>query len=220
MAKQALLIGLGRFGVSVAQALMERGMEVLAVDRSNTRVKAISDSVTEAVAFDATDAEALGQTAPARRDLCICAIGDDSIQASILCTALLREMGAKRIVARASDDLQGRILRRVGAHEVIDPLRDFGARFASHLIHGAILGELPFGRDLVITEMHPTDSMLEKSLGELQLPKRAGITVVGYRAGNGDVQMPDPSRPFARGDVLIVVSRPDAVSKWMDKETK
>lgn len=218
MAKQALVIGLGRFGVSVARALMERGVEVLAVDRSNAKVKAAADIVTEAVALDATDSEALGQTAPGRRDLCVCAIGDDSIQASILCTALLREMGAKRIIARAADDLQGRILRRVGAHEVVDPLRDFGERFASHLIHGAILGELPFGRDLVITEIQPTEAMLEHNLAELDLPRRAGITVVGFRAGEGDVQMPDPRRPFTRGDVLIVVSRPDAVARWMDKE--
>lgn len=218
MAKQALVIGLGRFGVSLARALTERGVEVLAVDRHPERVRAAADFVTEAVVLDATDSDALARTAPARRDLCICAIGDESIQASILCTALLREMGASRIIARTSDPLQGRILRRVGAHEVVDPLRDFGTRFASHLVHGHILGELPLGRDLVITEMHPTKSMIGIDLASLDLPRRAGITLVGVRIGDGVLQMPDPHRVFEEKDLLIVVSRPEAVTRWMESE--
>ena len=218
MAKQALVVGLGRFGVAVAQALMDRGVEVLVADLSDERVRSISDSVTEAVVLDATDEEALGRTAPDRRDLCICALGDGSIRASILCTALLREMGAKRVVARASDPLHGRILRRVGAHEVVDPLRDFGARFATHLMHENILGELPLGRDLVITEMRPDDSMVEKTLAELELPEKAGITVIGNRASGGDVERPDPERKIEKQDVLIVVSEPGAVAAWMEGE--
>lgn len=220
MAKQALVVGLGRFGVSVAQALMERGVEVLAADASEQRVRAAQDFVTEALVLDATDAEALARLAPDRRDLCICAMGDDSIRASILCTALLREMGAPRVIARASEPLQGRILRRVGAHEVVDPLRDFGARFATHLIHDKILGELPLGGDLVITEMRPTSAMVDKSLAELDLPASAGITVVGLRTSENVVKLPDPRRPLHEADVLIVVSRPDAVAGLIEGEGK
>lgn len=216
MAKQALVIGLGRFGISVANALMERNVEVLAADLRGDRIRAAAEHVTEAVRLDATDAEALAQTAPDRRDICICAFGDDSIQASILCTALLREMGAKRVIARASDDLQARILRRVGAHEVIDPLRDFGRRFASHLVHDDILGEMPLGRDLVLTEMRPPDAMIGKTLAELDLPREYGITVVGRRRGTDPVEAPDPRRPLDEIDALIVVSRPDAVSRLME----
>lgn len=220
MAKQALVIGLGRFGISVANALMERNVEVLAADQRGDRIRAAAEHVTEAVRLDATDSEALAQTAPDRRDICICAFGDDSIQASILCTALLREMGAKRVIARASDDLQARILRRVGAHEVIDPLRDFGRRFASHLVHDDILGEMPLGRDLVITEMRPTDAMEGKTLADLDLPRNHGITVVGWRHGTEAVESPDAHRPLEDIDALIVVSRPDAVSRLMEGNGK
>lgn len=218
MAKQALVIGLGRFGVAVAAALSERGVEVLAVDVDEARVRAAADVVTEAVMLDATDADALGRLAPDRRDLCIVALGDDSMRASILCTALLREMGGKRVVARSSDPLQARILRRVGAHEVVDPLRDFGARFATHLVHENVLGELPLGPGLVITEMRPLKAMVGKSLAELKLPREAGITVVGIRTGPVDVVLPDPQRPLTEQDVLIVISEPAAVGRLIAEE--
>ncbi|HOX24657.1 MAG TPA: TrkA family potassium uptake protein [Candidatus Krumholzibacteria bacterium] len=216
MAKQALVIGLGRFGVSVARAFVARGVEVLAADIDANRVQAAADAVTEAVVLDATNADSLGQLAPDRRDLCLCAVGDDSIRASILCTALLREMGGKRVVARASDPLHARILHCVGAHEVVDPLRDFGARFATHLLHDNVLGELPLGPELVITEMRPIPSMIGQTLIDLNLPRRAGITVVAVRTGDAKVTLPEPQRPLAETDVLIVVSRPEAVGILID----
>ena len=216
MTKQALVIGLGRFGVSVAKALRDRGVEVLAADLDENRVRAAADAVTDAVVLDATNADALGRLAPDRRDICICALGDDSIHASILCTALMREMGGRRVIARASDPLHARVLRRVGAHEVIDPLRDFGSRFATHLVHENILGELPLGPDLVITEMRPTPSMVGRTLAELDLPRQTGITVVGIRTGNTKVALPQPQQPLAETDVLIVVSRPGAIAALID----
>jgi trk system potassium uptake protein TrkA len=192
---------------------------VLAADQRGDRIRSIADHVTEAVRLDATDAEALAQTAPDRRDVCICCFGDDSMQASILCTALLREMGAPRVITRTSDDLQARILRRVGAHEVVDPLRDFGRRFASHLVHDDILGEMPLGRDLVITEMHPTEEMVGQTLVDLQLPRKHGISVVGWRLGKKDVEQPDPERALEEADVLIVVSQRDAVTRLIEGGT-
>ncbi len=216
MTKQALVIGLGRFGMSVAKALRERGVEVLAADQDENRVRAAADLVSDAVIIDATDAEALGRLAPDRRDICICALGDDSIQASILCTALMREMGGRRVIARASDPLHARVLRRVGAHEVVDPLRDFGSRFATHLVHESILGELPLGPDLVITEMRPSPPMVGRTLAELNLPGKAGVTVVGVRTGETNVDLPRPQLPLSANDVLIVVSRPGAVAALID----
>jgi len=218
MAKQVLVIGLGRFGVSIMRALIDRGVEVLAADLSEERVRVASEVATEAVILDATDREALAGLAPERRDLCICAIGDDSSQASTMCTALLREMGAKRIVARASNPLQARILRRVGAHEVVDPLREFGARFATHLLHEKILGELPLGRNLVITEMRPTKKMVGQTLSELDLPRQEGITVVGVRTGDADVVLPEPQRALTDTDVLIVVSKPSSVTALVERD--
>lgn len=105
--KQVLIIGLGRFGMSLARALHTHGVDILAVDRDAARVDQAVPYAAEAVALDASVEEELRRTRPADRDLCICAIGDESSEASILCTALLRQFGAKRIVARANSRLQG-----------------------------------------------------------------------------------------------------------------
>jgi len=114
MKKQAIVIGLGQFGMALARTLTERGVEVLAVDTSEERVRLAASFVTEAACFDGTDEAALTRAAPDRREVCVCAIGDDARDASIICTALLRQMGAKKIVARANTDVHMRILRLVG----------------------------------------------------------------------------------------------------------
>lgn len=126
MKKQAIVIGLGQFGMSVARALSERGVDVLAVDIAEERVRVAAGFAAEAACFDAMDTDALARTSPERREVCICAIGDEAKEASIICTALLRQMGAPRVIARANDDLHERILKLVGAHQVVNPERAFG----------------------------------------------------------------------------------------------
>jgi trk system potassium uptake protein TrkA len=155
MKRQAIVIGMGQFGTSVARALTERGVEVLAVDIREERVRLAAGFAAEAASFDATDTEALARTSPERREVCVCAIGDESKESSIICTALLRQMGAQRVIARANDDLHARILKLVGAHQIVNPEREFGERFASTIMHDRIIGELPLGSDLLITELRP-----------------------------------------------------------------
>jgi trk system potassium uptake protein TrkA len=218
MKNQAMVIGLGHFGMSVARTLAERGVEVLAVDIQEDRVRVAANFVTEAACFDATEAEALARTAPDRREVCVCAIGDDAKEASIICTALLRQMGAKRIIARANDDLHARILTLVGAHQVVNPEQQFGERFASQILHETILGELPLGEDLLITELQPPAAFVGHSLAVLQLPRRFGVTVVAIRrARQGVVMLPDPQEPLQADDVLVVVSRAGAVAALMER---
>ena len=102
MTKQIMIIGLGQFGMALAQALSERGVEVLAVDVLREKVDIASEFVTHAVAVDATDETALAKLIPAERDSVICAMGASSKESAIICTALLRQMGCKHIVSRAS----------------------------------------------------------------------------------------------------------------------
>lgn len=218
MKRQAIIIGLGQFGMSVARALAERGVEVLAVDTREDRVRAAAPFTAEAVCFDATDNEALARTSPEARDFCLCAIGDEAREASIICTALLRQMGARRVIARANDDLHARILTLVGAHVVINPEREFGERFANQLVHENIRGEMDLGEGIRITEFEAPGSFAGQTLGQLQLPRRFGVTVVALRpAGAGGISLPDPSTPLAAGDVLIVVSQQGAVARMMER---
>ena len=219
-AKQALVIGLGQFGSTVARALARRGLEVLAVDLRADLVQAISGSVAEAVCMNALDEEALARTAPAQRDLCICAIGEQDRESAIIATALLRQLGAPRIIARAGDDLLERILLLVGAHEVVNPERAFGERLATRLIHEGVLDEIPLGQDLVITELLIPPALVGRKLIELELPRRFGLTVLGIRrrteAGSA-VATPDPRAPLAEGEILIVVARPGAAQKLAER---
>ena len=217
--KQVMVVGLGQFGMALTRVLSERGVEVLAVDMDEKRVRVASQYATDALCFDATDEEALGRTAPGRRDVCVCAIGDEATEASIVCTALLKQMGAKLLVARVNSDLHERILRLVGADLVINPERAFGERFANQIMHEGVLGELPLGADLVITELELPKAFAGRNLLDLSLPRRFNVTVVAVRRSEDPevAVQPNPKEPFEAGDVLVVVSPPDAVATMLEK---
>lgn len=220
MIKQALVVGLGQFGMSIARALSQRDVEVIAVDRRKDHVQMASEFAAEAVAFDATDEAALARLAPGRRDLCVCAIGDESRESAILVTALLRQMGAKRLVARGTDDLMERILRLVGAHDVVNPERAFGERLARRLVYEKILEEVPLGEDLVLTQLQPPPAFVGRSLIELALPRRFGVTVVAVRRvvdGHGVVRQPDPREAIRSDDILLVVARRGATEDLLGR---
>ena len=218
MKNQAIVVGLGQFGMAVARTLAERGVEVLAVDVQEDRVRVAASFVAEAACFDATDTDALARTSPDRREVCVCAIGDEAKEASIICTALLRQMGAKRIIARSNDDIHARILKLVGAHQVVNPEQQFGERFASQILHESILGELPLGEDLLITEFQPPAAFVGHTLADLQLPRRFGITAVAIRrARRSVVVLPNPQEPLEADDVLVVVAKEGAVATLMER---
>jgi len=216
--KQALVIGLGQFGLAVARALSVRQAEVLAVDIDEERVRTASLFVTEAACFDATDEAALARTSPERRDVCICAIGDEAKEASILCTALLKQQGARRVIARSNDDLHARILTLVGADQVVNPEREFGERFANQILHVGIRGELPLGDGLLISEVAVPPRFVGPTLGELQLPRRFGVTVVAIRKrASGTVVMPRADLAFEAGDVMVVVAGEQVVTRMLER---
>lgn len=218
MRQQALVIGLGQFGMAVARALVARDVEVLAIDRDEDHVRIASAFVTEAVCFDATDETALTRTSPERRDVCVVAIGDESRESSIICTALLKQMGAKRLIARSNDDLHARILTLVGANQVVNPEREFGERFANQIVHEEIRGEMPLGEGVLISEVTAPDAFLDRQLRELKLPTKYGVTVVAIRkGGTGAVVIPGPDSKIEEGDVLVVVAREKAVASMMEQ---
>jgi trk system potassium uptake protein TrkA len=218
MRKQALIIGLGQFGMSLARTLAQRGMEVLAVDRRAELVRTAAGIATEAVCFDAMDEQALGAAAPERRDVCIVSIGDEAREASIICTALLRQLGARRIIARASNPLHARILRLVGAHDVVNPEVAFAEGFANRLVYDTVLAELALGDDLVVTELEIPAAFVGRSLVDLAMPRRFGVTVVAVRRADTPVLvLPGPKELLAPRDVIVVVSRAGAVARMLER---
>jgi trk system potassium uptake protein TrkA len=214
MSQQILIIGLGQFGMSLARTLSEKGAEVLGVDINKNLVEEAAGFVTEAVVIDATDEAELARFEPEKRDSVVCAIGDDSKESSIICTALLRQMGASLIIARANDKMHQRILQLVGAHQIINPEQEFGKRFANRLLYRNVIADTSLGEDLHLTEIHTQPFMVGKTLIELELPKKFGIMVVGIRKNaKGKVIQPSPSKPLKADDNLIIVSSETAIPK-------
>jgi trk system potassium uptake protein TrkA len=219
MKKQALVVGLGQFGMSVARALAASGMDVLAVDNKAARVQMIVPHVAQAVTFDASDESALSRAEPALKDICVCAIGPESRENAILVTALLKQMGARMVIGRASDALTERIMTVVGADEVVNPERDFGERLAKRLAHEGLLDQVPLGSNLMISELTPPMSMQGRSLADLALPKRFEVSVVGIRKNTGfgsQLEMPGPSSVISEGDILVVVSSPKSITRMLE----
>ncbi len=216
MAQQVLIIGLGQFGMSLARTLTEKGAEVLAVDSQKTLVEVASSFVSDALLLDATDEAELARLEPGKRDIAVCAIGEESKEASIICTALLRQMGVPLIIARANDKLHHRILKLVGAHQIINPEEEIGKRIANRLLYRHVVVDTTLGEDLHLTEISIQSSMVGKRLIDLDLPKRYGVMVVGIRSGDsGKVHQPTPSEMLKEEDNLITVSSEAAISKFL-----
>jgi trk system potassium uptake protein TrkA len=220
MRKQIMVIGLGQFGMGLIKTLAKKNAEVIALDVDQKKVQMASAYAAQVLCCDATDEDTLRQLNPASRDVCICATGDQSKEAAIICTALLKQMGARRVIARANDELHARSLSLVGADEVINPEWAFGERFANRVINEAILEEMSLGSDLVVTEFKTPSAFANKSLLELNLRRRYEMTVVAIRsAQSGQVKLAQPEEVLHRDDILVVVSTIGSVSRLLD-ETK
>jgi trk system potassium uptake protein TrkA len=217
--RQVLIVGLGQFGMSLARALTSRGVSVLGVDENQELVDEAATFIHEAACFDAAKEDALRHAVPADRDVCVCAIGEEAREAAIMVTALLKQMGAKHIVARCASDVTARILKLVGADETVNPERAFGERFANRLFFENIVDEVALGEDLVISEIHPPKAFVGRTLNELGVLKRFDLNVVAIRQARGRASSsvkPDLDRPLEPEDILVLVARQGAVGRLLE----
>lgn len=210
--KQFAVIGLGRFGTSVARTLAGMGYDVLAIDQREERVQDIMEHVTHAVQVDAVDEHALKSLGIRNFDVVIVAIGQD-VQASILTTVLLKEMGVRRVVAKANTELHGKVLARVGADKVVFPERDMGVRVARALVSQNILDQIELSPDYSIVELIAPPEFVGKTLQESAIRTRFGVTVLAIRRDRDIIISPGPAQVVKEGDVLVVVGRNDRLEK-------
>lgn len=181
MDKQIAVIGLGVFGSEVALSLMKRRFAVLAVDEDAQAVDVIKERVTQAMQLDSTQEQALLEAGIQEMDTVVVAIGTSHVENSILTTALLRQIGVKYIVARAISPLHERILRQVGAHEVVNPEREMGAKVANKIARPGFLEMFPLADDLCVVELPVPASFVGHSLEELNVRKRFNINVLAVQ---------------------------------------
>jgi trk system potassium uptake protein TrkA len=210
--KQFAVIGLGRFGSSVATYLAKMGYDVLAVDESEERVQNVAHAVTHAVSADSTDEEALRAIGIRNFDVVVVAIGQD-IQASILTTLILKDMGVPYIIVKAQNELHGKVLSKIGADKVVFPERDMGLRVAHHLISPNILEHIELSPDFSIVEMIAPAEMIGKNLKQLDIRAKYNCNVLAVKR-NGQMNItPNADEPLAEGDVLVIVGRNDQLNR-------
>lgn len=202
--KQFAVLGLGRFGRSVAINLYKLGHDVLAVDSDEECVQNVVDQVTHAVTADVTDEEALKALGIRNFDVVVIAIGQD-IQASILATLLIREMNSGTLIVKAQDELHGKVLEKIGADKVIFPERDMGLRVAHHLVSPNILEYIELSDDYSIVEIRAAGAMIGKSLRELDIRAKYRCNVLGIKNGKKMNISPHADDKIGESDILVVV---------------
>lgn len=206
MKQQFAVIGLGRFGAAVAQTVAGMGHQVLAIDSDDDAVQRVADKVTHAVVADATDINALKALGIRNFDVVVVAIGSN-IQASILCTVILKELGVRYVVAKADSDLHGKVLQRTGADKVIFPERDMAIRLAHNLNASTILDYIELTPDYSIIEISASRALTNQTLRQLELRARFRVNVIAIRRGQEMNITPQADDTILDGDVLIVVGR-------------
>ncbi|NLY36632.1 MAG: TrkA family potassium uptake protein [Tissierellia bacterium] len=205
------VIGCGRFGMSIAKTLYELGNEVLAVDNDPERIKEISSHVTYAVEADATDESVLKELGLSNFDVVIVSIGS-SLEASIMATLVVKELGAKKIVAKAISEVQGRLLQKIGADKIVFPERDMGVKLAHNLTSTKILDYIQLLPDFSILEVAALASWVNKSLAELKLRQKNGINIIAIRHGANIELPPRADYIIKEKDILIVAGTVSAVN--------
>jgi trk system potassium uptake protein len=210
-AKSFLVIGAGRFGGAVAETLFDRGHEVVVIDRDEGAIESVMAHASHAAIVDGTDERALRSLGAANFDAVVIAIGDDT-QASILATAAAKDAGARRVISKAPSSLVDRILRRVGADEVVRPERDMGVRLAEHLANPSLVDAFRLGSDYEVMEVEAGER-LAGSLADLRLPNRFGVQVMAVDRGGQLTVAPPAEFEVELGDRLVVVGTNASIEK-------
>ncbi|MBU5301892.1 potassium channel family protein [Clostridium sporogenes] len=210
--KQFVVIGLGRFGTSVAKTLYTLGNDVLAIDSSEDIVQSIADSVTHSVQIDATDENSLRSLGIRNFDVAVITIGSD-IQASTMATLLVKEMGVKYIIAKANTEIHAKVLYKIGADRVVFPERDMGVRVAHNLVSTNILDYIELSPNYSIAEIVTPKIWHGKTLNELNIRANYGINVVALKRGEEINVSPVAEDTIESGDIIVAIGSEEDLTK-------
>ncbi len=221
MKKQVAVIGLGRFGISVASTLYAMGHDVLAVDRSESKIQSIASEVTHAVQADATNETILKELGLSNFEVAIVAIGTD-IKSSVLSTILLKRLGIPHVIARANDNLHGSILGKIGADVVTYPEREMGTRIAQ----GVTLAEVSDYMSVVpgygVAKLAAQPYLVGEKLSDLGFGYKGKWEVAVFLIQRGDevIVTPTPGQKIEAGDILVLAGSNDNLEKLLAEAKK
>ncbi|GGN65612.1 potassium transporter [Actinoplanes lobatus] len=206
------VLGLGRFGGSLALQLTSQGWEVIGIDADPRPVQAHAEALAHTAVADTTDEEALRQLGVHELTNVVVGIGTD-IQASIMTVSLLTDLGVPRILAKALSPQHATILRRVGAHNVVLPEQEMGERIA-HLVTGQILNFIQFDDDYVLAKTRAPEAVIEQTLAEMELRNTYGVTVMSIKRPGERFTHTTAATTVYAGDMLIVAGDPGSVQAF------
>lgn len=215
--RQYAVIGLGRFGTSIARRLYEAGQEVLGIDVSEVRVEDAELFLTHAVVADSTEERALTSIGIRNFDCVIVAIGND-MQASILTVMLLKDLGVKKIIAKSLDKRHGQVLDKIGADWIIYPERDMGERVANQLLSPNMLNYIELSKEYNIEEIMIPSNMAEKNLRELDIRAKYKVSVIAVVREGDIIISPSPDQIIHKGDLLVIIGNREALAKFSSIE--
>lgn len=212
--KRFAVIGLGRFGFHVARALFEEGHEVIAMDCDKASVQHIEPYCSEAIVLDGTDKERLKALGLEMMDAVILSIGTH-ISSSILICLYLQEIGVKRIITKALDEDHAKILKKVGATDVVHPEKDMAIRTARELTTPNILDFVPLGKDYTIAQIEAPGSFVGKSLSELNIRARYDVFIIAVRKQKqaDAIHIPSADYKVRAQDILMMLGRNADIQK-------
>ena len=213
---EIIVIGLGRFGSAVAKTLVELGYEVLGVDNDEDIVQDHADSLTHVVQADTTSERALRQIGAADAVTAVVCIGT-GIEASVLTTSALVDLGIKNVWAKAITESHGRILQRVGAHHVVFPEAEMGSRVA-HLVTGQMLEFLALDDNFVIAELIAPDELIGIPLGESDLRAKYKVTVVCVKPDRGQFTYAGRDTVLGKSDLIVIAGHRADVERFTDRD--
>jgi trk system potassium uptake protein len=211
--KQFAVIGLGRFGGSICRALSRQGMEVLAIDKDEERINEYSSIATHAVIADSTDETVLKNLGIRNFEHVIVAIGDN-IQASILTTLILEELGVQKITVKAQNDYHEKVLKKIGADQIVHPERDMGERIAHNMVSNSVLDYLELSDEHSIVELIASAKMNGKTLIELDVRANYGANIVAIKRGDEVIVSPQANQQINKGDILIIIGADKDINRF------
>lgn len=215
------VVGLGAFGESLAKSLTEKGAEVIAIDRNMERVEAIQDYVSVAVQLDSTDENALLAQGVNDVDVAVVCIGED-FESNLLTSVLLKQIGVKTVITRATNAIEEKILRAVGIERVVNPEQEVGERLAYSLMHPALKEILYLAGNINVAELEAPKAFVGKSLKDLSLRAKYGLNLIIIKSTDqsaGDKEpkekaiIPAADTVIHEGDILVVVGTKENISK-------
>jgi trk system potassium uptake protein TrkA len=208
------IIGLGRFGSSVCKTLVDGGAEVLVIDRSETKINNYKKIATQAIIADAQDENALKSIGIRNFDHVVVAIGED-IQASILVSMMVKEMGVKHVTAKAQNKYHARVLEKLGVDKVVRPEREMGKRIGKSLLSKNMLDYLNLSPNIQVAEIKVTEPALaDKDLAKLRFRNHYHLNVIAIKRDDDIIISPRADQELKLNDSLLVVGQTADVDRF------